>query len=113
MKSLDGCEICNGNSGGVLGNENIINGHIVCDYCHAAIKKMGIMVPAVPAPVSKQFGIVTEITQIPTECMKPQSGVATYDPNSERAELIRLLHQRYTDTGDTLARKAAWALEQS
>ena len=29
----------------------------------------------------------------------------------EVAELTRLLHQRYQDLGDTLARKAAWALE--
>lgn len=32
--------------------------------------------------------------------------------NTERIELIRLLHQRYQDLGDTLARKAAWAIEE-
>lgn len=31
----DGCEICGGAKGGVPGNENIIDGKRVCDYCHA------------------------------------------------------------------------------
>lgn len=29
------CEICNGKKGGVPGNNVIINGKRVCDYCHA------------------------------------------------------------------------------
>jgi hypothetical protein len=29
------CEICDGAKGGVPGNENIIGGKVVCDYCHA------------------------------------------------------------------------------
>lgn len=32
----DGCEICHGAKGGVPGNENVIDGKLVCDYCHAA-----------------------------------------------------------------------------
>ena len=31
----------------------------------------------------------------------------------EYANLVRLLHQRYQDLGDTLARQAAWALEDA
>lgn len=31
----DGCETCQGARGGVPGNENIIDGKKVCDYCHA------------------------------------------------------------------------------
>ena len=31
----DNCEICHGIKGGVPGNENIIDGKRVCDYCHA------------------------------------------------------------------------------
>lgn len=31
----DACEICHGESGGTPGNENIIEGKVVCDYCHA------------------------------------------------------------------------------
>lgn len=30
----DNCQICRGEKGGVKGNENVINGQIVCDYCH-------------------------------------------------------------------------------
>ena len=32
----DNCQVCNGENGGMLGNENIVNGWVVCDYCHAA-----------------------------------------------------------------------------
>lgn len=34
----DNCEICLGESGGTLGNENIIDGVTVCDYCHAELE---------------------------------------------------------------------------
>ena len=30
----DKCQFCLGAKGGVRGNENIIGGVIVCDYCH-------------------------------------------------------------------------------
>lgn len=32
---LDNCEQCNGSKGGQKGNENIVNGKIICDYCNA------------------------------------------------------------------------------
>lgn len=31
----DACSICQGANGGVPGNENVIEGQLVCDYCHA------------------------------------------------------------------------------
>lgn len=34
-RQLDNCQVCRGARGGVLGNENVIAGVIVCDYCHA------------------------------------------------------------------------------
>lgn len=34
-RRLDNCEVCRGARGGVFGNENVIGGVIVCDYCHA------------------------------------------------------------------------------
>jgi len=34
----DNCEICQGASGGILGNENIIDDVTVCDYCSAELK---------------------------------------------------------------------------
>lgn len=34
-RPLDNCEVCRGARGGVLGNENVIAGVVVCDYCHA------------------------------------------------------------------------------
>lgn len=31
--ALDNCEICKGSKGGVKGNENVVNGTVMCDYC--------------------------------------------------------------------------------
>ena len=31
------CQICSGTRGGIPGNNNVINGIAVCDYCHADI----------------------------------------------------------------------------
>jgi hypothetical protein len=33
--SVDRCVNCGGVRGGVPGNENLIDGKILCDYCHA------------------------------------------------------------------------------
>ena len=35
MSEKCGCELCNGTRGGVPGNENRIDGKLVCDNCHA------------------------------------------------------------------------------
>lgn len=32
-KNTDDCEICHGKKGGVRGNENIVDGIVMCDYC--------------------------------------------------------------------------------
>lgn len=32
----DNCVECKGRKGGVPGNENVIEGKVICDYCHAA-----------------------------------------------------------------------------
>ena len=34
-KAQDDCEVCHGTKGGVPGNENIVDGKVICDYCHA------------------------------------------------------------------------------
>jgi hypothetical protein len=36
----DNCEICHGESGGVKGNESIVNGKVVCDYCSVKMQEM-------------------------------------------------------------------------
>ena len=33
VNEKDDCEICGGEKGGTKGNENIINGVVMCDYC--------------------------------------------------------------------------------
>jgi hypothetical protein len=30
----DNCEVCGGAKGGVRGNENVVDGVVICDYCH-------------------------------------------------------------------------------
>lgn len=32
----DECTVCRGMRGGVPGNENIVDGVVMCDYCHAS-----------------------------------------------------------------------------
>jgi len=34
-KYPDNCEVCKGTNCGVKGNENIVDGIVMCDYCHA------------------------------------------------------------------------------
>lgn len=29
------CRVCSGQRGGVQGNDNIVDGVVLCDYCHA------------------------------------------------------------------------------
>ncbi len=36
----DDCELCGGVKGGVRGNENVVAGRTVCDYCHAQCKEI-------------------------------------------------------------------------
>ncbi len=31
----DNCQVCKGSKGGVRGNENVIDGVVMCDYCHS------------------------------------------------------------------------------
>lgn len=31
----DNCQVCKGERGGTKGNGNIVDGVIMCDYCHA------------------------------------------------------------------------------
>lgn len=33
----DNCEICEGRRGGMKGNENIVDGIVMCDYCYYTI----------------------------------------------------------------------------
>lgn len=39
QKDWDECQMCLGWSGGAPGNENIIDGVIVCDYCTAKLRR--------------------------------------------------------------------------
>ena len=38
MNTLDNCTVCFGANGGTPGNENWVDGILMCDYCHAAYK---------------------------------------------------------------------------
>lgn len=35
----DACEECHGAKGGTPGNENVVDGRVLCDYCHIAIPR--------------------------------------------------------------------------
>jgi hypothetical protein len=34
VRIRDACERCYGERGGVRGNENVVDGVVLCDYCH-------------------------------------------------------------------------------
>lgn len=36
----DNCAVCGGRKGGIRGNENIVNGTVMCDYCEAEYRKL-------------------------------------------------------------------------
>ena len=38
-QQTDKCQVCLGAQGGVPGNENIIRGVVICDYCHALARE--------------------------------------------------------------------------
>lgn len=48
----DECEVCHGERGGVPGNENVIDGKIVCDNCHSKImaERNSPAAPPMPPP---------------------------------------------------------------
>lgn len=35
MAERDACQVCKGKRGGEPGNENLVNGVVMCDYCHS------------------------------------------------------------------------------
>lgn len=39
LTKRDNCERCKGSRGGVLGNENVIGGVVLCDYCSVDVYK--------------------------------------------------------------------------
>ena len=47
----DNCQICHGAKGGVKGNENIVDGVVMCDYCHVASVSPPAASPAQAAEV--------------------------------------------------------------
>lgn len=63
MEEKDECEVCHGASGGVRGNENVIDGVVMCDYCHAKrlrgccmyfVKSVGFLPGGTPMPIWQQ-----------------------------------------------------------
>jgi hypothetical protein len=52
LREVDACQVCNGWRGGEPGNENIVAGVVVCDYCHAtleSLRRLGMASPALAA----------------------------------------------------------------
>lgn len=42
---MDNCQFCHGAKGGVEGNENVIRGIIVCDYCTVLVRQLFVVPP--------------------------------------------------------------------
>lgn len=58
-KAQDDCEVCHGTKGGVPGNENIVDGKVICDYCHAEHLTSKAQEPDLP----EHFGELPERTR--------------------------------------------------
>ncbi|MBY0550665.1 MAG: hypothetical protein K2W95_25525 [Candidatus Obscuribacterales bacterium] len=50
-QKLDNCQVCKGAHGGVPGNENVMNGIVICDYCTVACLGEGALQTAARAAV--------------------------------------------------------------
>jgi len=56
------CQICNGGRGGVPGNENVIQGIVICDYCTADHLKFQHLVEQKRASIADELhGILADI----------------------------------------------------
>lgn len=92
MAELDNCEVCLGTRGGTKGNENVIDGVITCDYCHAHPPRAA---PLASRESRKALGNVRTTTLIYMGEIKNQADclrIAAYkEPNKDIAKRMRAL----------------------
>lgn len=65
----DRCQLCNGWRGGVPGNENMVRGVIVCDYCSATVHRFMLLSGLTPAA---QSGIEDSATALTEDSPEPE-----------------------------------------
>lgn len=70
MSERDNCEVCLGTRGGTKGNENVIDGVITCDYCHAHPPRAA---PVASASSRKILGSIRVKTLLHMAEMKEQA----------------------------------------
>ena len=80
---LDACEICKGASGGEPGNENVIDGVVMCDYCH--YKVLNPVLKELEVEAGKEFfqqlknkATYTELVQITPTTLCTQCAVPNF-----------------------------------
>jgi hypothetical protein len=83
MTPLDACEICKGASGGEPGNENVIDGVVMCDYCH--YKVLNPVLKELEVEAGKEFfqqlknkATYTELVQITPTTLCTQCAVPNF-----------------------------------
>jgi hypothetical protein len=70
----DACEVCKGTQGGVPGNENIVNGVVMCDYCHAKTQQ------PIPQPANTDDRTADTIPD--AKCWLPRGHKGECDPET-------------------------------
>lgn len=79
----DKCQICKGVQGGVPGNENVIEGVIVCDYCSATLLTWNNLRQAASPPVAaadfKTVNDCIEALNDAAELLKERHGSTGFD----------------------------------
>jgi hypothetical protein len=76
-RELDNCQICGGYRGGVPGNENRIEGLIVCDYCTARRPPMPTGLVSATTVAVYTFGLMEQLILLTRKLNDPSADVGT------------------------------------
>jgi hypothetical protein len=76
-RELDNCRICGGYRGGLLGNENVIEGLVVCDYCTARRPSMSTGQVSAKTVAMHCFGLSEQLLLLSRRLNDPCADVGT------------------------------------
>lgn len=76
-QTLDNCRICGGHRGGVLGNENVVEGVVVCDYCSARLPSLARGLVPARTVAMHAFGLTEQVNILSRKLSDPAADVGT------------------------------------
>lgn len=89
VQPLDNCRICGGHRGGVLGNENVVEGVVVCDYCSARLPTLARGLVPARTVAMHAFGLTEQVGILARKLGNPAADVGT--PSEILARMESLL----------------------